>query len=387
MTFQMTTKKSNVENLQHDQGKLNRLTQICLENLKTVYEWFGCEFYEGEKTCFSKCFIHGGDNENALNLYHKADYRVHFKCRTHLCENHFGSSLLSMIRGGLSHAKYGWEFSGDKEASFDETIQFILESLELSYDEIETKNIINIRPASIPLISVLENIRPKGLYKREDYVSSVCIPSKYYIERGYSEEILKKYEVGVCSRPGRQMSNRSVAPIYDDDGEKIVGFTGRSVFDQCEECNSYHRPGSCFNFPKWRHSKGFRKEKTLYNFWKAKYSILKSCIAIIVESPGNVWRLEEAGIHNSVALFGTALNYPQRQMLDESGALSLIIIMDNDENNAGEIAAQKISDQCKKAYNTFVLKVPKQDIGCMTVEEVKDNILPFIKTVEEKICL
>ncbi|NDC71851.1 MAG: hypothetical protein EBZ62_00150, partial [Sphingobacteriia bacterium] len=41
---------------------------------------------------------------------------------------------------------------------------------------------------------------------------------------------------------------------------------------------------------------------------------LKSHTAIIVESPGNVWRLEENGIHNSVALFGSSLSDRQTDL-------------------------------------------------------------------------
>ena len=48
----------------------------------------------------------------------------------------------------------------------------------------------------------------------------------------------------------------------------------------------------------------------------AKEFIKESGIVILVESPGNVWRLEEAGVHNSVAIFGSSLADRQKMILD-----------------------------------------------------------------------
>ena len=95
-----------------DQAKINELTEIVLDNLEDIYDYFDVDHHRGQKVYFSECFIHGGDNRTALNLYYDADYRVHYKCRTHGCEAHFGTSLLSMIRGGLSRIKFNWIVTG-----------------------------------------------------------------------------------------------------------------------------------------------------------------------------------------------------------------------------------------------------------------------------------
>ena len=49
--------------------------------------------------------------------------------------------------------------------------------------------------------------------------------------------------------------------------------------------------------------------------------------------------------------------------------MSLVIIMDNDE--AGHKAAQNIIDKCNRTYNTYSLKVEKNDIGEMSTEEIQ----------------
>ena len=57
--------------------------------------------------------------------------------------------------------------------------------------------------------------------------------------------------------------------------------------------------------------------------------------------------------------------------------MSLIIIMDNDE--AGHKAAQNIIDKCNRTYNTYSLKVEKNDIGEMSTEEIQNQIVNQIK--------
>lgn len=368
-----------------DQGKINQLSDLVLKNVDDIYDLFGVEHRRGEKIIFSECFIHGGDNTNALNLYHNADYRVHYKCRTHQCEKHFGTSLLSMVRGGLSKIKYGWSSAGDKTVSFDQTIDFLLDRYKIKFNNLDSEEIKVGNYEFCKTINALgQSQKEKGKITRDFYRDKVDIPSKYYLDRGYSIEVLDDYDVGTCRRYGRQMFNRAVVPIYDEDGETIVGCTGRSLFEECKKCRSYHNPSKdCFDpkneksffIPKWRHSSGFKKEKHLYNFHKAKEHVLKSGVIILVESPGNVWRLEEEGIHNSVAIFGTTLNDEQKYLIDSSGALTIVLIMDNDD--AGQEAAEKIIEQCNRTYRVYNIKVGS-DVADMNTNEITEDILPII---------
>jgi len=103
----------------------------------------------------------------------------------------------------------------------------------------------------------------------------------------------------------------------------------------------------------------------------------KRALAILVESPGNVWRLAEAGIRNVVAIFGTAFNNDQKNLLDESGALSLICLMDNDE--AGKKAAKKIEEQCSRLYRIYFPSFDASDIAELNVDKVTSDIKPFIE--------
>ena len=97
----------------------------------------------------------------------------------------------------------------------------------------------------------------------------------------------------------------------------------------------------------------------------------------MVESPGNVWRLEEAGVHNSVAIFGSSLADRQKMILDISGAMTIITIMDNDA--AGVMATQQIHTQCQRTYNIKSIPLQFPDIAAMTIEQIKEFIIPQLK--------
>ena len=117
----------------------------------------------------------------------------------------------------------------------------------------------------------------------------------------------------------------------------------------------------------------------MYNYSKALPTIQSTGVVILVESPGNVWRLAEAGIKNAVAIFGTALNVDQRKLLDESGAINILLMMDNDD--AGEQAKIKIIEQCKTIYHVDSIDwegIPFGDIGEMKVSDVHKHITPLV---------
>jgi len=384
MTQDMIMKKKTWRSKYTDQQKINTLCDITLDRIENLYDYFDVRWNRGSKVIFSSCFIHGGDNRSALNLYYNADYRVHFKCRTHECESHFGTSILSLVRGGLSHIRHDWTTPGDKEVSLDDTIDFLLRRFELSFSNLKKGEKYNTDHQDFCRIVNMTAGReaPKGLIDVDFYRSKVSIPSDYYLKRGYSIEVLNEYGVGTCKTFGKPMYNRAMVPILTEDGSKILGFTGRSIFEKCKECKQYHNPQKdCYFFPKWWHTKGFEKEKVLYNYWKALKHIKKSGVVVLVESPGNVWRLEEAGIHNAVAIFGTVLNDDQKQLIDESGALSIIVLTDND--GAGQEAAKRINDTCCRTYRMYFPTLTSNDVAELSVDRVTADIQPWIDKAKE----
>ena len=336
------------------------------------------------KMLAGNCPIHNGDNKSAFNLYPDGEtYRGNWKCRTHNCEKVFKGSIIGFIRGVLSNKKLGWSKSGDPTVSFKDTMVFIqsflgddLKKIKISKKEKEKKQ-FSYLVQNITNNQTNENHICK--ISRHNVRQSLDIPAQYFVDRGFNSKILDSYDVGLCDKPEKEMYNRAVVPIYDHDYKFIIGCSGRSIFDKCDSCKCYHNPkDNCpsdenkWKYPKWKHNKDFKSQNYLYNFWKAKSHILQSGTVIVVESPGNVWRLEEAGIHNSVAIFGSSMSDRQKILLDGSGAMTIITIMDNDD--AGKKAAIAIHQKCKNTYNVINVSISKPDVADMTIEEINQQI-------------
>ena len=372
-----------------DQYKLKALCDDLCDDIESLLDHFELEYKSNGKMMSMCCPIHGGDNPSAISLYYTGDnYRGNWKCRTHNCEKVFKGSIIGFIRGIISARKYKWEKEGDKFCSFKEVVEFATSFIKKDLDSIKISGSDRNKKAFTALVNYIhqETQSTEKLIKREVITKSLNIPAQYFIDRKYSSDILTKYDVGLCEKSGKEMSSRVVVPIYDNDYKYMVGCSGRSIFEQCRLCGSYHDPNkSCpdeehrWIYSKWRHSKDFKSQNHLYNFWFAKQNIMSSAVAIIVESPGNVWRLEENGIHNSVAIFGSSMSDRQKIILDSSGAMSLVILTDNDE--AGKKAAEQIKEKCQNTYKIYIPKISKNDIGEMTNEEIDKEIKPILEKI------
>jgi 5S rRNA maturation endonuclease (ribonuclease M5) len=371
-----------------DQYQLKKACDILCDRIDELLEYFNLDKqlkYNG-KMLVGCCPIHNGDNTTAFNLYPTGDtYRGNWKCRTHQCEKIFKGSIIGFIRGFLS-SKNGWVKPGDKSVSFDETLKFIQKFIDAEISEIHYNKKSIEKQSFTNLVSHItfnQDAPPDNTkISRSIVKNSLEFPCTYFIDRGFSEHILEKYDVGLCVRPEKEMYSRAVVPIYDADHKYLIGCSGRSIYEKCNLCKLYHDKtiecpkNNLYNFSKWKHSQNFKSQNCLYNFWFAKKYILDSSTVILVESPGNVWKLEESGIHNSVALFGANLSDRQKIILDGSGAMNIIIIMDNDD--AGKRATNHIIDKCKNTYNIKSISITKPDIGDMTQVEIDEEIKRLI---------
>lgn len=374
----------------YSQTEIKNICDDLCSNIEEFCDSLNLDCIHNGKMITMSCPIHGGDNPSALNLYHGVDgnydYSVgNWVCRTHHCEKIFQPSIIGFMRGILSVSEMNWQNAGDEMYPFSKTVELALKILKKDFKDINVSNINkeknnfsrHIHTISTPEIKHVPSIT------RETIRNTLNIPSQYYLDRGFSSTILDKYDVGLCSNPKKEMFNRVVVPIYNQDYTHMVGCTGRSIYNKCNKCGYFHNPKSdcvtgkyAWKYSKWKHNKDFKSKDHLYNLWFAKKHIMKSGVAIIVESPGNVWKLEQAGIHNSVAIFGTSMSDRQKMLLDCSGAMSIIIVLDPDE--AGVEGGKKITEKCFRTYNTTTIDCLETDIGEMKVEDIQNIIKPEI---------
>lgn len=374
----------------NDQHKLKVICDELCDNIESLFIYLDINDYKlSHKMITSSCPIHMGDNSSALNLYHIGDnYRGNWKCRTHNCEQIFKSSILGFVRGVISRQKYNWEKEGDQTCSFNEAVEFCLSFLKKDIKDIKITNKSKDKINFTTIVNNIQSIKTEkdtGL-SRFNVRQMLQYPCSYFLDRGFDENILNKYDVGLCIKPDKPMFNRAVVPIYDTEHRFLVGCTGRSIFEKCQNCKSYHDPNNkcpddknLWKYSKWKHNLDFKSQNHLYNFWFAKEYIKNKRYAIIVESPGNVWRLEESGIHNSVAIFGSSLSSKQKMILDISGAMSLILLMDQDD--AGKKAAKQIQEKCDRTYNVYNMDINYSDVASMTKDQVTEELLPKLKAL------
>ena len=340
-------------------------------------------FYDGV------CPIHGGDKKNAFNIFHSGDeVEGNWRCFTMGCHKIFQPSIIGFVRAFLSKTRYGWENRTSTMAPFTESIEFFLKLVdgkigELDLGEVEKQRFVR------QVKQLYQDNTPESTLKfPKDRIKELLkVPSSYYLARGYTKEVLEKYYVGNCEHNTKEMSGRAIVPIFDNDFENMIGCTGRSIYPQCTECKAHHSPiqkcpheDYAWQFSKWRHNKGLKTERYLYSFFAAQSFIRESKVVIITESPGNVWRLDESGIYNSVACFGAHFTDHQKKIIDNSGAMAICIIPDNDA--AGREMKKQILKMCENSYKIVSIDLNSNDVGDMSIEQVKNRISPVIQKLE-----
>lgn len=385
----LKTAKMKSKSHLNDQDKLKIICDDLCDNIEELLSLLDLEYSYSSKMVTMSCPIHNGDNVSAINIYHTGDYyRGNWKCRTHGCDKYFKGSIIGFVRGVISNRKYNWVKNGDQMCSFEEAVNFCLDFLNKNYKDIKISKTDKEKKQFSAVVQHLldqksSSVQTVSLPSRNTVRSSLIIPCEYFIKRGFHQDILDKYDVGLCDKPNKEMFNRAVAPIYNNDHTHMIGCTGRSIFEKCGHCKHYHDPSyQCPNnedlwkYSKWKHSTNVSINHYLYNFWYAKKTIAESGVAILVESPGNVWKLEQNGIHNSVALFGSNLSDKQKILLDGSGAMTIITIMDNDD--AGKKAAEAILSKCKNTYKIININITKSDVAEMTDTEINSQIKKYL---------
>lgn len=306
-----------------------------MEISKIIYK-LGLNVREYSNRFTGCCPVHKGDNCNAFSIYKSSGV---WQCFSMGCHYEYGSSLVGLVRGLLKCSnedaiKHLKEIIGGK-------IEIVLPDVNHAFlikDKVITSKI-----------------------ERRHVRKKLQMPAEYFLNRGYSEEILDKYDVGLCTTQKSRFFNRCVVPIYDNDYKYVVGFTGRDITNNLT--------------PKWLHDR-FERNQTLYNSWFAKKYIEQNNTAILTESLGNVWRLEEAGIHNSLGIFGTNLSFNQMRLLSKLGVINLVLLLDNDV--AGKEATSRIVKKLKGLYNIVIPKISYGDVGECPVNYLQDKILPVL---------
>lgn len=158
-------------------------------------------------------------------------------------------------------------------------------------------------------------------------------PLMYLTDRGFSEEILKKFGVGYAPDRGfistlginitpyldagilskgdsgtyERFRDRIIFPIFNPTG-RIIGFTGRILpsHPQAQTLAKYvNSPETIL----------YHKSNVLYGLFQAKDAIRKADYALLVEGQADVIALHQAGFETAIAASGTSLTTEQLNLL------------------------------------------------------------------------
>lgn len=360
---------------------------MVVDRIEDIFDYFSLDYKKGKKFYYGKCPIHDGDNGSAWQFYQDgAFFRGNWICRTHGCQNTFKRTSIGCVRGLLSRFDFGWKTGGDKTASFKDTTDWLFrflktngKDLSVNKPQVEKRQFIN----SVGWTSIKQKENslyiPRATYRN---TPTLTFSSAYLESRGFSEDILRSYDIAECLASGKEMTGRVVLPIFNDKYSHITGVTGRSLYTKCDSCKAYHA-GDCpaegyrWQYTKWRHNKDFCAEDQLFNYWRAKEHIDRLHSVVLVESPLSVLRLEQAGVYNSLATFGAHLTDAQLNKLFATSLYTVNLIPDNDP--AGLTSAEEIRTRINRIFNTNVIVPELNDVADMSVEDIKTNLVGKIR--------
>lgn len=343
---------------------------ICL-NIEDFLKYFHIDYRRSGNRYVFACPLHEGDNENAAHLYNNKNHIV-FKCFTN-CPATVKKDGVSFIRGLLSRSS---------ETSYSETVKFIYDFVDEKIPDIVPQKGDSDKYWFLDIVDDSPQNEGTDITK-EQVRSRLLIPSRYYVSRNFDLKVLDDYDVGECNEKGKKFYNRAVIPCYDLSGKIYEGATSRSIYEKCPKCSYYHAldkfcPSTGFDYykcSKWIHD-GIRSGVSLFNTWGAAQEIRKTHKVVIVEGPGDVLRMAQAGVKNCLAVFGNTLKEGQTHILDSLGVMDVIVMFDNDK--AGQKGCQDIKEKYNRMYRLYFPKYNAKDAGELNTDEITSELKPLL---------
>lgn len=300
-------------------------------------------------------------------------------------------------------------------------ITFLMESEKYSYVEalrwlaqkynveIEEKQVSNeqilqqqVADSLYILNSFAQQFFTEQLFHTEEGIS---VGLSYLKERGYREDIIKKFELGYNTEARNELSAAAIKKQYsgemlvkaglsvDRDGQYIDNYRNRIIFP------IHNQTGKILGFgariiktndraPKYINTPEneiYVKSKILYGSYFARQAINKLDECLLVEGYTDVISLHQAGIENVCASGGTSLTVDQLRLVKKF-TNNLTILYDGD--SAGVKAALRGLDLAlEQGLNVKLVLIPDNEdpdsyvnkVGAAAfIEFVKNNKKDFI---------
>ena len=221
----------------------------------------------------------------------------------------------------------------------------------------------------------------------------------YFKERGYNEEIIKKFGLGYSPKQKDSFTNTALNKLYSKDyilksglgfeientgvvdrfrervmfpihsfSGRILGFGGRAL-----------NPNAKAKYQNSPESPIYNKSKVLYGIFFAKNSISKKNNCFLVEGYTDVISLHQKGIENVVSASGTSLTIEQIKLINRF-TKNITILFDGD--NAGIKASFRGVDMIlKEGMNVKVVPFPdNEDPDSFAQKSSEEELSRFLET-------
>ncbi len=204
-----------------------------------------------------------------------------------------------------------------------------------------------------------------------------AIGLSYFYERGFREDIIRKFNLGYCPDKGHEFTKTALArgyklkylldsglskdtggqpfdfykgrvifPIHNVSG-KVIGFGGRTLRKDKKIAKYFNSPENDL----------YNKSRVLYGLYQAKNAVLKKDECYLVEGYTDVIALHQNGIENVVSSSGTSLTEGQIKLIKRY-TQNITILFDGDA--AGIKAAFRGIDLLlKNGMNVKVVLFPE----------------------------
>jgi DNA primase len=279
-----------------------------------------------------------------------------------------------------------------EKLSYVEALRWLANKYNVEIEETETSPEQKIQQQTSESLFIInqfaQQFYAKILFETEE---GKDIGLTYLKERGFSEEIIKKFGLGyapdskerfakeaiskqynpellqktglVVNRNEQLVDNyrdRIIFPVHNNSG-KVIGFGARQI-------KKNDKSPKYINTPE---NELYVKSKILYGTYFARHAIDKADECLLVEGYTDVISLHQAGIENVVASGGTSLTQDQLRLIKKY-TKNLTIIYDGDP--AGVKAALRGLDMAlEESLNVKLILIPDKEDPDSYVQRVGAN--------------
>lgn len=314
---------------------------LSLDDIFSLLEEWGGEPEMTSYGILARTICHNLPGEGSKKLYFYENSRL-FRCYTG-CDDSFDIfDLVIKVKEIQEHVSI----------DLNEAVRFIAHWFGLPGVEEEDLTPTMADWAIIEARNRIQELQPKSFeVVLKEYNSSVLDRLNYrvkiqpWLNEGMTQEVLQQARIGFFP-PTAQIT----IPHFDGEG-RFVGLRGRTLITADGERFGKYRP-LVINNQMYNHPLGMN----LYNLDKVKKNIQTFQKAIIYESEkSTLLHASYFGVENniSVACCGSNISAFQIHMLLDCGAKEIIVALDRQYQNLGDIEFNHLIKNLKNIYNKY----------------------------------